>query len=146
MTDLFLKVLEMSLTGSVVILVTMLARFILRKRSKRFIMILWAVVALRMLVPVSFESPISVFNYIHFDADVLSEQVRELPAIEAFLRKKLFFGIGKSLLLRRINIFSEGFFHYIPYVMLSIHKMIAGIHPAVPLDYKHAPAGGSHCA
>lgn len=85
MTDLFLKVLEMSLTGSVVILVTMLARFILRKRSKRFIMILWAVVALRMLVPVSFESPISVFNYIHFDADVLSEQVRELPAIEAMI-------------------------------------------------------------
>ena len=85
MTDLFLKVLEMSLTGSVVILVTMLARFILRKRSKRFIMILWAVVALRMLVPVSFESPISVFNYIHFDADVLSEQVRELPAIDAMI-------------------------------------------------------------
>ena len=64
MDGLFLKVLEMSVTGSIVILVTVLARFLLRKRSKRFIMILWAVVALRLIVPFSFESPLSFFNFI----------------------------------------------------------------------------------
>ena len=64
MDSLFLKVLEMSVTGSIVILVTVLARFLLKKRSKRFIMILWAVVAFRLLVPVSLESHLSFFNFI----------------------------------------------------------------------------------
>ena len=64
MGALFLKVLEMSLMGSVVILITILARFLLRKRSKGFIMILWAVVALRLMVPFGFESAFSIFNYV----------------------------------------------------------------------------------
>ena len=54
----------MSLMGSVVILITILARFLLRKRSKTFIMILWAVVALRLIVPFSIESAFSIFNYV----------------------------------------------------------------------------------
>lgn len=64
MGDLFQKIVEMSLMGSVVILITVLARFLLRKRSKRFIMILWAVVAIRLLLPVNIESGISIFNYL----------------------------------------------------------------------------------
>ena len=64
MGALFLKVLEMSLMGSVVILITILARFFLRKRSKTFIMILWAVVALRLIVPFGIESAFSIFNYV----------------------------------------------------------------------------------
>lgn len=58
----FLKILEMSVMGSVVILITILARFFLRNRSKSFIMILWAAVALRMLLPVGIESEFSIFN------------------------------------------------------------------------------------
>ncbi|MCR5385029.1 MAG: C40 family peptidase [Saccharofermentans sp.] len=72
MDSLFLKVLEMSVTGSIVILITMLARFLLKKRSKRFIMILWAVVALRLLVPVSFESHLSIFNYLPLKTQTLT--------------------------------------------------------------------------
>ncbi|MBR3341183.1 MAG: C40 family peptidase [Clostridiales bacterium] len=72
MDSLFLKVLEMSVTGSIVILITMLARFLLRKRSKRFIMILWAVVAIRLLVPVSIESSLSFFNYIPWKTQTLT--------------------------------------------------------------------------
>ena len=64
MGALFFKVLEMSLMGSVVILITILARFLLRKRSKQLIMILWAVVALRLIVPVGIESAFSIFNYL----------------------------------------------------------------------------------
>ena len=64
MGDLFLKVLEMSVMGSVVILITMLARFLLRKRSKRLIMILWAVVAIRLMIPINIESSLSIFNYL----------------------------------------------------------------------------------
>ena len=64
MGDLFQKIVEMSLMGSVVILITVLARFLLRNRSKRFIMILWAVVAIRLLLPINIESEISIFNYL----------------------------------------------------------------------------------
>ncbi len=64
MGDLFQKIVEMSLMGSVVILITVLARFLLRKRSKRFIMILWAVVAMRLLLPINIESELSIFNYL----------------------------------------------------------------------------------
>ena len=73
MDGLFLKVLEMSVTGSIVILITMLARFLLRKRSKRFIMILWTVVAFRLLVPFSFESSFSFFNFLPLNTQTLTE-------------------------------------------------------------------------
>ena len=72
MDGLFLKILEMSVTGSIVILITILARFLLKKRSKRFIMILWAVVAIRLLVPFSIESSFSFFNYIPLKTQTLT--------------------------------------------------------------------------
>ena len=64
MESIFLKILGMSATGSIVILITMIARFLLKKRSKRFIMILWTVVAVRLLVPIGFDSQLSIFNLI----------------------------------------------------------------------------------
>ena len=79
MGDLFQKIVEMSLMGSVVILITILARFLLRKRSKRFIMILWAVVAIRLLLPINIESGISVFNYLPrmTQTDTVTAEVQE---------------------------------------------------------------------
>ena len=82
MTALFLKVLEMSVMGSVVILVTILTRFLLRKRSKRFIMILWAVVAVRLLIPLNIGSDISIFNYIPLNPGAISSQVPEAVKTE----------------------------------------------------------------
>ena len=82
MTDLFLKVLEMSIMGSVVVLATILFRFLLRKRSKRFIMILWAVVAVRLLLPINIQSVISVFNYIPLHTDAITTQIQEAKVFE----------------------------------------------------------------
>ena len=86
MDSLFLKVFEMSVTGSIVILVTVLARLLLKKRSKRFIMILWAVVAFRLLVPVSFESSISFFNLIPLKTQNLTaiSEVQDAAAPDNF--------------------------------------------------------------
>ena len=72
MGELLSKIVEMSVMGSVVILITMLARFLLRKRSKRFIMILWSVVAMRLLVPISIESSLSIFNYLPLKTNTVS--------------------------------------------------------------------------
>ena len=82
MTDLFLKVLEMSIMGSVVVLATILFRFLLRKRSKRFIMILWAVVAVRLLLPINIQSVISIFNYIPLNTDAITTQIQEAKVFE----------------------------------------------------------------
>ena len=86
MDGLFLKVLEMSVTGSIVILITMLARFLLKKRSKKYIMILWAVVALRLLVPISIESPLSIFNYLPLKTQTLTatSQVQDAAMPDIF--------------------------------------------------------------
>lgn len=62
MTDIFTKILEMSLFGSIVIVITILARMFLKKKSKSLIMILWVAVAFRLLCPISIESPLSFFN------------------------------------------------------------------------------------
>lgn len=77
MIELFEKIIEMSLYGSIVILFTVLFRFILRKSSKRLMMILWAAVAVRLLIPVSIESSVSLFNHIPFGAAEVTGQLFE---------------------------------------------------------------------
>lgn len=59
---LFLNVVKMSLTASVVILVVMLARLFLKRAPKAISYALWAVVLFRLLCPVSVTSDLSVFG------------------------------------------------------------------------------------
>ena len=56
------KLLNMSLTASVVILFVALARLILRRAPKIFSYALWSVVLFRLLCPVSIDSGVSVFG------------------------------------------------------------------------------------
>ncbi len=60
LTDLFMKVLDMTKAGSIVILLVILARFLLKKAPKVFSYTLWAVVLFRLLCPVSIEAPTSI--------------------------------------------------------------------------------------
>lgn len=62
MTDLFLKVLDMSITASWVILAVMAVRLLLRKAPKKYAYALWAVALFRLVCPVSLQSVISAFN------------------------------------------------------------------------------------
>lgn len=59
---LFILILNMSLTGSVVILGVILARLFLRKAPRIFSYGLWAVVLFRLLCPVSFSLPVSLLG------------------------------------------------------------------------------------
>lgn len=61
---LFVQILNMSLTGSVVILCVLLARLLLRKAPSIFSYCLWAVVLFRLLCPVSFSSGFSLFGVV----------------------------------------------------------------------------------
>lgn len=62
MGHLFSTILNMSMTGSVVILLVMSARLILKKTPKIFSYALWSVVLFRLLCPVAFTAPVSVLN------------------------------------------------------------------------------------
>ena len=58
--SLFMKILDMTAMGSLVIGIVVLARLALKKQPKIFSYCLWAVVLLRLLCPVSFSMPVSL--------------------------------------------------------------------------------------
>ena len=60
MTDLFLRVVELSWQAGVLALAVMLARLALRRAPKWAVCMLWALVAVRLIVPVSLQSRVSL--------------------------------------------------------------------------------------
>ncbi len=60
---LFIAVLNMSITASVVIVCVFLARLCLKRAPKGFSYALWAVVLFRLLCPISFELPFAVLSF-----------------------------------------------------------------------------------
>ncbi len=60
MGDLFLKLLNMSIAASWLILAVVLLRFVLKRAPKWIAVLLWGIVALRLAVPFSFESALSL--------------------------------------------------------------------------------------
>ncbi|WP_053083691.1 M56 family metallopeptidase [Rubeoparvulum massiliense] len=56
----FLQILNMSYIGSIVVLFILAARILLKKAPKKFSYLLWAVALFRLIVPVSFESIVSL--------------------------------------------------------------------------------------
>lgn len=63
MNTLFNTIVNMSITGSIVIAAVIIIRFLLKKLPKKYSYLLWSVVAFRLCVPVSFESIISIFQF-----------------------------------------------------------------------------------
>lgn len=62
MTAIFERVLNMSLTGSIVIAVVLLVRLLLRRAPKIYSYMLWAVVLFRLLCPISLSAGLSVLK------------------------------------------------------------------------------------
>lgn len=58
--DVFLQVLNMSLTASIIIIFILVARLLLKKAPKVFSYAMWSIVFFRLLCPVSFESMFSL--------------------------------------------------------------------------------------
>jgi len=64
MTNLFLIILNMSITASYVALAVIIVRFLLRRAPKIFSYILWSAVAIRLVIPVSFTSSFSILRLV----------------------------------------------------------------------------------
>ncbi|MDE6412396.1 MAG: M56 family metallopeptidase [Eubacterium sp.] len=62
MSTVFNTIINMSITGSVAIMVVILVRFVLQKIPKKYSYILWSVAGFRLCCPFSFESVVSLFN------------------------------------------------------------------------------------
>ncbi len=62
MERLFIRLLQMSLAGGIVILGVLLLRLVLRRAPGRFRYLLWVVPAFRLCVPVTLPSPVSLFR------------------------------------------------------------------------------------
>lgn len=58
MISAFAKILSISIAANWMILAVLVLRFLLKKAPRRAICILWAIVAVRMFLPVSLESPV----------------------------------------------------------------------------------------
>lgn len=68
MEQLFITILNMSLTGSVIIAAMLIVRLCFRKAPRIFSYALWAVVLFRLLCPVSFSAGISFLGILEKNA------------------------------------------------------------------------------
>jgi len=97
MSELFLTVLNMSLTASYVILCVVLIRLFLKKAPKFISYALWGVVAFRLVVPFSFESVFSLLprnsNTVPIPHEIIYQQSPQINsgigAVDTFVNKSL---------------------------------------------------------
>ena len=69
------RLLNMSAAAAVLVCVVVLLRFLLRKAPKWTRCILWAIVAVQLICPVSLRSPLSVYSLLPRSNEVQTEQV-----------------------------------------------------------------------
>ena len=69
------RLLNMSAAAAVLVCVVVLLRFLLRKAPKWTRCILWAIVAVQLICPVSLRSPLSVYSLLPRSNDVKTGQV-----------------------------------------------------------------------
>ena len=82
MDAVFLKLLNMSITAGWIILAVFVLRLLLRRMPKRFICAFWAIAAVRLVCPLSFESAFSLIP----SAETVSPEVvryEKEPAIDS---------------------------------------------------------------
>lgn len=97
MSELFLAVLNMSLTASYVILFVMIVRLLLKKAPKVISYVLWSVVAFRLIIPFSFESMFSLIprntNAVPIPHDIIYQQSPQINSgievVDSFVSQSL---------------------------------------------------------
>ncbi len=86
MTELFKVVLEMSVTGAIIIAAVMLIRLCMKRLPRQYAYFLWIIPAIRLLCPLTVSSEASLFNLfptqsvqVEYEEQVVTEQTVELP-------------------------------------------------------------------
>lgn len=73
MNALFVRLLNMSVTASVLAMTVMVLRFVFKKVPRKYICLLWALVALRLVCPISIPSSVSAFNLLDMKSDSVGQ-------------------------------------------------------------------------
>ena len=86
MIELFKVVLEMSVTGAIIIAAVMLIRLCMKRLPRRYAYFLWIIPAIRLICPLTVSSEASLFNLfptqsvqVEYEEQVVTEQTVELP-------------------------------------------------------------------
>lgn len=73
MNELFLKIINMSILASWLVLAVLILRFVLKKAPKWVNVLLWGIVAIRLICPFSIESPVSLIPDSVGNGELVSE-------------------------------------------------------------------------
>lgn len=77
MASIFVKLLNLNISGGMLILLVFVFRFILMRTSRRATCLLWIVVGLRLIIPFSFESSLSIMpsgDFLVLDSDAKTDK------------------------------------------------------------------------
>ena len=78
MEKIFVSVLNMSVSGSVIIAAVIIMRFFFKRLPRVYSYALWSIPAIRLLCPVSVSSVVSLFNF--FKPDVSGNRMEYIPS------------------------------------------------------------------
>ena len=78
MSDLFLKIVNMSISASWLVVAVLILRLVLKKAPKWVNVLLWGIVAVRLICPLSFESALSLIP----SAETIPEKIISGPSFD----------------------------------------------------------------
>lgn len=133
MADLFYTILNMSITGSYVIIFVIIARLFLKKLPKKYSYALWAAAGFRLCCPVSFQSVFSIFSLKPFDmSKAQNSNAQTLQYIDSSFAEQnypqLTTGIpsANTVIYEEVTTgarfidFKNNFMHLLPYIWLAV--------------------------
>ena len=97
MTGIFLKIVNMSISAGWIVLVVLLLRLLLKKAPKWITILLWGIVAVRLICPFSLESVLSLIPAAEtISPEILVDRIPEIDTGISFVNDTLNSFIGES--------------------------------------------------
>lgn len=104
MSELFLKIVNMSISASYIVLAVLLLRFALKKAPKWITVLLWGIVAIRLICPFSIESVLSLIPSAEtFSPEIMIESTPSINTGIPIINNTLNPVIGESLAPRPVE-------------------------------------------
>lgn len=137
MSEIFLSVLNMSLTASYVILCVILIRLLLKKAPKVISYALWGVIAFRLIVPFSFESMFSLMprniNTVLIPYDIVYQESPQVSSgietVDSFVSHSLPAGnVEASVNPLQIYIEIGAYIWMLGILVLLIYSLVSFLH------------------
>ena len=146
MNELFLKIINMSISASWLVLVVLILRFVLKKAPKWVNILLWGIVAIRLICPFSFESALSLIP----SAETFPEKVISGPSFDVqtgitpvdnrindYLGDRYFEGVtvptnnGNNIMTILTIVWTIGILFLVTYTVISYWRMHRKVDTAV---------------